>query len=180
VKNMKKLSAKIALLVTLGCIGSGSLITNADTVETNEVKTIEKHSGEITFDISKTKPGETLTYNDSANQKNPLTITLKRESTKTKASAVNWTVQAKIPALVNVSFPMTVSSNKVTSVGSLTYGYLIGSVSGVTKTKTSTKGRYDWEYNGMSPGGINLVAYNGFLQGAVTGSGNNIKVTYNI
>lgn len=159
--------------------------TNAFAADTDCERPMVKEEGtnQVTFSqLDKVKVGESIEYEVTDSNGNPAVISIERVDNQDAGKTVlrsatddprTWKVSYS-NAIINCHFYMTVSKNKVTSVYDewiLTVGY---TYSDATLTKTSTYGKL----------GFTATIYGGFaslscwLKGTVTGSENDITVSY--
>lgn len=182
---LKRIIASVLMLALVFSFGATSVFA-ADTAGIEPIAPAAKKSGnnQITFsNLGAMKVGDIVEYEVTDSNGDPAVISIERvalplslnESNSRAADPRAWKV-SYTGAVINCYFYMTVSNNKVTSVYDswiLTIGYTYSDTSLV---KTTTYGK------------LSFVAtiYGGFaslscwLKGTVTGSENDITVTYSM
>lgn len=125
--------------------------------------------------LDKIAVGEVLEFDVLDSEGNPATVGIKRMPSIMKAGSTEWKVWYT-GVTINAHFYMTVSNNKVTSVYDEWILIIGGTYDNEKLTKTSTYGKLT--FKAESYGGI--ITGTCWLKGTVTGSNNNIDVTYSM
>jgi len=173
----KKLFSLIICLM-LSFSFMGTYVSASDT--TNKAPSVERMAeNELSFsNLENLKPGEHIEFTITDQNGKPATIGIECIGTKpddiaSRATSNSWKVYYT-GAIINCRFYMTVTSNRVTSVYDDWVMIVGGTYSDKSLTKTSTYGKLSFKVEAYA----GIMASSCWLKGTVTGSGNNINVTW--
>lgn len=128
----------------------------------------------ITFsNLDSLAVNETMEFDVVDSEGNPAKVGIQRLSNLTKASGTEWKVWYT-GITINAHFYMTVSNNKVTSVYDEWIMILGGTFSDDSLSKTSTYGKLTFTVDAYA----GVASFKCWLKGTVTGSDNDINVTW--
>lgn len=172
-----KIFSLVLSLVLVLSYGATAAFAAEATTETPSV--VMTANNELSFsNLENVKPGERVEFNIIDAEGNPATVGIERvnlqsDGVTTRATSSSWKVYYT-GVTINAHFYMTVTNNKVTSV----YDYWIliigGTYDNASLTKTSTYGKLSFKVEAYA----GIMAASCWLKGTVTGSGNNINVTW--
>lgn len=142
---------------------------------------ISSVDGSVTFsNLDNMKIGDVLEYDVIDRNGDPATISIERvglhgnnKEEAGKATSTAWKV-SYTGVVINCRFYMTVSNNKVTSVYDDWILIIGGSYDNASLTKTSTYGKLSFKVTAYA----GIMSAKCWLKGTVTGSGNDITVSY--
>lgn len=169
----KRLKGLVAmLLVTVTIMTSTSLGVLAEPLNQASAEQTSEHS--VSFKgLSNLKVNENITYTVTDENGQPATVGIECVAASARAGWTEWKVWYT-GLTVNAHFYMKVSNNKVTSVYDpwiLTIG---GTYSDDSLTRTSTYGKLSFKVEAYA----SLAAMSCWLKGTVTGSNDDIGVTW--
>ncbi|ANU47806.1 hypothetical protein ADH76_18450 [Enterocloster clostridioformis] len=128
----------------------------------------------ITFsNLDSLAVNETMEFDVVDSEGNPAKVGIQRLSDSTRASGTEWKVWYT-GVTINAHFYMTVSNNKVTSVYDEWIMILGGTFSDDSLSKSSTYGKLTFTVDAYA----GVAAFKCWLKGTVTGSDNDIDVTW--
>lgn len=105
----------------------------------------------------------------------PATIGIKRVDRGLKSAGTEWKVWFT-GVFINCEFYMTVNNNAVTSVYDDKIIIIGGTYDDASLTRTSSYGKLSFKFESWGP----IVTGNCWLKGTVTGSNNDISVSYSM
>ena len=108
-------------------------------------------------------------------QGNPATISIERISSKARSSWTEWKVSFT-GVVINCSFYMTVTDNKVTSTRDPWIMTVGGSYDNDSLTKSSTYAKLSFKFTSY----LDLISGSCWLKGTVTGKDNDITISYSM
>lgn len=164
----------LMLIVSMGATTAFAANTNA-CVPT----AVMTASNKLTFkNLKSVQPGESVEFNIIDSEGNPATIGVERVVqprgvVSTNAASNSWKVYYT-GITINCHFYMTVTNNKVTSVYNDWILIIGGTFHNASLTRTSTYGKQSFKVEAYA----GVMAATCWLKGTVTGSGNNINVTW--
>lgn len=171
-KGLKRIVAMLLTVITV--IGGTSL--SAFAAEKNEPSAKIKNENTISFTgLSELDVNESIEYVVTDSNGDPATVGIERVDSKTKASSTTWKVWYT-GVTINAHFYMTVSNNKVTSVYDKWILVIGGTFNSESLTKTSKYGKLSFNVEAYA----GILAGTCWLKGTVTGSGNDIDVTWSM
>lgn len=128
----------------------------------------------ITFsNLDSLAVNETMEFDVIDSKGNPAKVGIQRMPGTARASSTEWKVWYT-GVTINAHFYMTVSNNKVTSVYDEWIMILGGTFSDDSLSKTSTYGKLTFTVDAYA----GVAAFKCWLKGTVTGSDNDINVTW--
>ncbi len=162
-----KISKKILvclLVVMMALVGTSNIV-----VEAAEMS----NGNQIVMSTENIKNSTTLSQTVVDNQGNESVIEITEVPTKERAGTRTWKVSFT-GGIVNCHFYMKVSNNKCIKAYNKKIITIACTYSNAKLTRKSKYARLSMDVTSYK----NLVKFNGWLQGKVTGKNNDIKVTY--
>lgn len=178
--NKSKFSKLLSLFLALVLVFSYCSATTFAAESTTETPSVViTANNELSFSsLERIKLGEHVEFNLFDAEGNPATVGIERvnlpsDAVTPRGTSNSWQVYYN-GVTINASFYMTVTNNKVTSVYDYNILIIGGTYDNESLTKTTTYGKLSFKVTAY-PG---VMAASCWLKGTVTGSGNNINVTW--
>lgn len=169
----KKFNAKILMALSVLLLSSLLTVTG---LAVHRDDNIPKEGHVVFTDLSELSPNGCMVHETTDAYGNPVTVGIERAaSPHSRAAGESWRVWYA-SGTINAEFYMTVSDNKVTGVSDAKISTIGGSYDNESLTKTSTYGKLSFKYAFVG----NLYNKSCWLKGTVTGSDNEIDVTWNM
>lgn len=171
----KGLKRVVALLLTVITVMGGTSLS-AFAAEKEEPSAKLKSDNTISFTgLSELDVNESIEYEITDSNGDPATVGIERVASRTRASGKEWKIWYT-GVTINAHFYMTVSNNKVTSVYDKWILVIGGTFNSESLTRTSTYGKLSFNVEAYA----GVLAGTCWLKGTVTGSGNNVDVTWSM
>lgn len=149
-------------------------IPSSTPAATLEPKVILNADNTITFsNLDNISINESVEFATVDKEGNPVMVGIERVPNMTRASGKEWKVWYT-GITINAHFYMTVSNNKVTSVYDDWILVIGGTYDNSSLTKTKTMGKLSFKVEAYA----GIMAATCWLKGTVTGSNNDINISY--